>query len=48
MSPDFSAENNSEAAKHFFLKTLVTPHTTEPRVINVDKNAARHFLLGAV
>jgi transposase, IS6 family len=35
-----SPTRNGEAAKHFFLKTLATSHTTEPRVINVDKNAA--------
>ncbi len=27
-------------AKHFFSKTLTAPHTTTPRVITVDKNAA--------
>ncbi len=36
----FSATRDSEAAKHFFVKTLTASHTTEPRVINVDKNAA--------
>jgi transposase-like protein len=29
-----------EAAKRFFLKTLAASHTSSPRVINVDKNAA--------
>ena len=28
------------AAKRFFRKTLQAAHTQEPRVINVDKNAA--------
>jgi transposase, IS6 family len=28
------------AAKRFLLKTLAAPHTSEPRVINVDKNVA--------
>ena len=36
----FSSTRNAEAAKHFFLITLAASHTTEPRVINVDKNAA--------
>jgi transposase, IS6 family len=36
----FSPTRDAQAAKHFFLKTLATTHTTEPRVINVDKNAA--------
>lgn len=31
---------DAHAAKQFFLKTLAASHTTEPRVINVDKNAA--------
>jgi transposase-like protein len=31
---------DGEAAKRFFLKTLTASHTSEPRVINVDKNAA--------
>jgi len=35
-----SPTRDAEAAKHFFLKTLAASHTTEPRVINVDKNAA--------
>lgn len=35
-----SATRDGEAAKHFFLKTLLASHTSEPRVINVDKNAA--------
>ncbi len=36
----FSPTRDGEAAKHFFVKTLAASHTTEPRVINVDKNAA--------
>jgi transposase, IS6 family len=36
----FSPTRNAQAAKHFLLKTLAASHTTEPRVINVDKNAA--------
>ncbi|GHO62889.1 hypothetical protein KSC_017810 [Ktedonobacter sp. SOSP1-52] len=35
-----SATRDGEAAKRFFLKTLVASHTSSPRVINVDKNAA--------
>ena len=35
-----SATRDSEAAKRFFAKTLAAPHTTTPRVITVDKNAA--------
>jgi transposase, IS6 family len=35
-----SPTRDGEAAKCFFLKTLVASHTSEPRVINVDKNAA--------
>jgi transposase, IS6 family len=31
---------DTQAAKHFFRKTLAAPHTTTPRVITVDKNAA--------
>ncbi len=31
---------DAEAAKRFFAKTLAAPHTTTPRVITVDKNAA--------
>jgi transposase-like protein len=30
----------SSSAKRFFCKTLQASHTQEPRVINVDKNAA--------
>jgi transposase-like protein len=33
-------ERDAQAAKRFFLKTLTATHTSEPRVINVDKNAA--------
>jgi IS6 family transposase len=36
----FSATRDAHAAKQFFLKTLIASHTSEPRVINVDKNAA--------
>lgn len=35
-----SPTRDAEAAKRFFLKTLVASHTSSPRVINVDKNAA--------
>jgi transposase-like protein len=35
-----SPTRDGEAAKHFFVKTLLAPHTREPRVINMDKNAA--------
>ena len=35
-----SPTRDAEAAKSFFAKTLAAPHTTAPRVINVDKNAA--------
>jgi transposase-like protein len=35
-----SPTRDGEAAKRFFVKTLAASHTTEPRVINVDKNAA--------
>ena len=35
-----SSTRDAQAAKHFFLKTLATSHTSEPRVLNVDKNAA--------
>src|SRR5712692_1157601 len=31
---------DAQAAKHFFRITLTAPHTTTPRVITVDKNAA--------
>src|SRR5947208_12680637 len=36
----FSPTRDAHAAKQFFLKALAASHTTEPRVINVDKNAA--------
>jgi len=36
----FSSTRDAKAAKQFLLKTLTASHTTEPRVINVDKNAA--------
>ncbi len=35
-----SPTRDGEAAKRFFVKTLAASHTTKPRVINVDKNAA--------
>src|SRR5512133_178661 len=35
-----SPTRDAEAAKGFFSKTLTAPHTTTPRVITVDKNAA--------
>src|SRR5512135_1362088 len=35
-----SPTRDAEAAKRFFAKTLAAPHTTPPRVITVDKNAA--------
>jgi IS6 family transposase len=35
-----SATRDAEAAQAFFEKTLGAPHTVQPRVINVDKNAA--------
>ena len=35
-----SPTRDAQAAKSFFAKTLAAPHTTTPRVINVDKNAA--------
>ncbi|GHO71487.1 IS6 family transposase [Ktedonobacter sp. SOSP1-52] len=36
----FSPSRDTQAAKQFLLKILVASHTSEPRVINVDKNAA--------
>jgi IS6 family transposase len=35
-----SPTRDAQAAKRFFSKTLAAPHTTTPRVITVDKNAA--------
>jgi len=35
-----TAKRDAEAAKRFFRKTMLATHTQEPRVINVDKNAA--------
>lgn len=35
-----SAKRDSKAAAHFFRKVLKANHVTQPRVINVDKNAA--------
>ncbi len=36
----FSSTRDAHAAKEFLLKTFAAPHISEPRVINVDKNAA--------
>jgi transposase, IS6 family len=36
----FSPTRDAEAAKRFLAKTLAAPHTTIPRIITVDKNAA--------
>lgn len=36
----FSSTRDAHAAKQFLLKTLVASHSSAPRVINVDKNAA--------
>jgi transposase-like protein len=35
-----SPTRDAQAAKRFFLKALAAPHTSTPRVIMVDKNAA--------
>ncbi len=35
-----SATRDAQAAQAFFEQTLGAPHTVQPRVINVDKNAA--------
>ncbi|GHO58549.1 hypothetical protein KSB_70240 [Ktedonobacter robiniae] len=35
-----SPTRDAKAAKHFLFKTLVVSHSSEPRIINVDKNAA--------
>jgi transposase-like protein len=35
-----SAKRDAKAAKRFLKKVLNAPHTIEPRVITVDKNAA--------
>ncbi len=35
-----SSTRDGEAVRRFFLTTLAASHTAEPRVINVDKNAA--------
>jgi transposase, IS6 family len=35
-----SPKRDTEAAKHVFTKALAAPHTINPRVITVDKNAA--------
>lgn len=36
----FSPTRDTQAAREFLLKTLAASHTSAPRVINVDKNAA--------
>lgn len=36
----FNPTRDAKAAKQFFLKILAASHTSEPRVINGDKNAA--------
>ncbi|GHO81863.1 IS6 family transposase [Ktedonobacter sp. SOSP1-85] len=36
----FSLTRDAQAARQFLLKTLAASHTSTPRVINVDKNAA--------
>ncbi|GHO80138.1 IS6 family transposase [Ktedonobacter sp. SOSP1-85] len=36
----FSPTRDAQAARQFLLKTLAASHTSTPRVINVDKNAA--------
>jgi transposase, IS6 family len=36
----FSPSRDAKAARHFFLKMLAAPYSSEPRVINVDKHAA--------
>jgi transposase-like protein len=35
-----SSTRDAQAARHFFSKALMGPHTVLPRVITVDKNAA--------
>ena len=35
-----TARRDAQAAKRFFCKALQATHTQEPRVVNVDKNAA--------
>ena len=35
-----SPRRDGEAAKRFFAKALAAPHSSTPRVITVDKNAA--------
>jgi len=35
-----SPRRDAEAAKRFFAKALAAPHSSTPRVITVDKNAA--------
>lgn len=36
----FSPMRDAKAAKQFLFKTLTAPHSSNPRVINVDKHAA--------
>jgi IS6 family transposase len=43
-----SATRDAEAAPAFFEKTLGAPHTVQPRVINVDKNAAYPKAVGTL
>jgi transposase, IS6 family len=38
--PQKCSKRDAEAAKRFFRKALVQPHTVNPRTITVDKNAA--------
>ena len=42
------AKRDMTAARAFFRKTLGAPHTTPPRVINVDKNPAYPVAFDAV
>jgi transposase-like protein len=35
-----SEHRDAKSAERFFKKALTSPHSAEPRVINVDKNAA--------
>ncbi|MCP4355594.1 MAG: IS6 family transposase [Proteobacteria bacterium] len=43
-----SAKRNSKAAKRFFKKVIKAKHTSDPRVINVDKNAAYPVAIKAI
>jgi transposase-like protein len=38
----FGPTRNAKAARQFLLKTLAASHSSEPRVIDVDKHAASH------